>query len=271
MTAGEPTEDAAFYDALAPLYHLVYPDWPASVRRQGEQLSALMQREWPRATPQRRVLDLACGIGTQALGLAQQGHAVTASDLSPGAVARAREEAAKQGLDIAFSVADMRQAHTHHGGGFDAVLCADNSLPHLLTEADLRQALQQMHDCLSPGGGCVISLRDYAAEPRGRGIVKPYGVREQDGKRFLLFQVWDFESRPAGADGAPQADLCHIAFFFVEEDQASQTVQTHVMRSVYHAVSIDTLLQLMRAVGFLDVRRLDDVFYQPVLVGLRMG
>jgi len=271
VTAGGPTEAPAFYDALAPLYHLVYPDWPASVRRQGEQLSVLMQREWPRATPQRRVLDVACGIGTQALGLAQQGHAVTASDLSPGAVARARGEAAKQGLDIALSAADMREAHAHHGGGFDLALCADNSLPHLLTDADLLQALQQMHDCLAPGGGCVISVRDYAAEPRGRGIVKPYGVREEAGKRFLLSQVWDFEARPAAADGTPQADLCHIAFFFIEEDLASRQVRTHVMRSVYHAVPIATLLHLMRAVGLRDVRRLDDVFYQPVLVGTRAG
>ena len=40
--------------------------------------------------PNARVLDVACGIGTQAIGLARRGFAVTASDVSAGAVRRAR-------------------------------------------------------------------------------------------------------------------------------------------------------------------------------------
>jgi hypothetical protein len=32
------------YDELAPLYHLIHQDWDASVRRQGEQLSALINK-----------------------------------------------------------------------------------------------------------------------------------------------------------------------------------------------------------------------------------
>ena len=54
-----------FYDELAPLYHLIYPDWAASVVHQGKQLSALIEAEWPGS---RKVLDLSCGIGTQSIG-----------------------------------------------------------------------------------------------------------------------------------------------------------------------------------------------------------
>lgn len=32
----------AFYDELAPLYHLVYEDWEASVARQGSALGSLL-------------------------------------------------------------------------------------------------------------------------------------------------------------------------------------------------------------------------------------
>ena len=72
------------------------------------------------------VLDVSCGIGTQALGLARLGYRVTASDLSPEEVGRAKREAAARGLSIAFSVADMRQAFTHHAQEFDIVISCDN-------------------------------------------------------------------------------------------------------------------------------------------------
>jgi len=36
----------AFYDELAPLYHLVYEDWEASVARQGTALASLIGEHW---------------------------------------------------------------------------------------------------------------------------------------------------------------------------------------------------------------------------------
>jgi len=248
-----------FYDDLAPLYHLIHQDWPASVRRQGAQLAALIQAEWP---ARRRMLDVSCGIGTQAIGLALQGFAVTGSDLSAGAVERARQEAGPWGVSLALSVCDVRQAHGHHGSGFDVVISCDNSLPHLLTDQDLLLALGQMRACLAPGGGCLITLRDYASEERGRHLVKPYGVRLEGDKRYLLFQVWDFDE-----DG----EHYDLSFFFVEEDLRTHQTRTRTMRSRYYAVSTDRLCELMRAAGFAHVRRIDDVFYQPVLVGTWLG
>jgi len=38
----------AFYDALAPWYHLVYQDWEASITRQGEALRTLGDGVGPR-------------------------------------------------------------------------------------------------------------------------------------------------------------------------------------------------------------------------------
>lgn len=245
--------DTTFYDQLTPLYHLIHQDWNGSIERQGQQLAALIEREWP---GRRRVLDVACGIGTQALALARLGYTVTASDLSPAEVARARLEAEQRHLRLDISVCDMRQAHAHHGGEFDIVVCADNSLPHLLSNADICTALQQIYACIQPGGGCIITVRDYDAEPRGTGIVKPYGVRIEGGKRYMPFQVWDFEE-----------PFCNITFFFVEEELSSGAVRTHAMRSKYFAVSISVLLDQMADVGFQNVRRLDDAFYQPVLIG----
>jgi hypothetical protein len=109
-----------------------------------------------------------------------------------------------------------------------------------------------------PGGGCLVTVRDYAMEERGRNLVKPYGVRVENGKRYLLFQVWDFEG-----------ECYDLAFFFVEEDLATHRVATHAMRSRYYAVTTARLCELMCEAGFESVQRLDGVFYQPVLIGTR--
>src|SRR6266700_8049565 len=106
-----------FYDQLAPLYHLIYPDWEASIRRQAAALNSVIREFWGK--DHRTILDAACGIGTQSLGLAQLGYDVTASDLSPAEIERAKHEAAQRGLPIAFSVADMREVHHHRLRQFD--------------------------------------------------------------------------------------------------------------------------------------------------------
>jgi SAM-dependent methyltransferase len=113
-----------FYAGLAPLYHLIYPDWEASLRRQAGMLVSVIKDFWAGSAT---VLDVSCGIGTQALGLAGCGYRVTASDLSPEEVERARQEASARGLSLALSVADMRCAYDHHNAQHTS--CARHTMP----------------------------------------------------------------------------------------------------------------------------------------------
>jgi len=71
---------AEFYDQLAPLYHLIFQDWDRSIARQAQQLTELIRNEWGLGIE--TALDVSCGIGTQAIGLAQRGFRVTESDLA---------------------------------------------------------------------------------------------------------------------------------------------------------------------------------------------
>lgn len=246
----------AFYDELSPFYHLIYEDWEAAIARQAKALGEVICDRWGKNA--KSVLDVSCGIGTQSIGLAALGFRVTGSDLSTEAVERAKREAVSRSLDIAFSVCDMRQVAAHHGEGFDVVLSGDNAVPHLLSDEEILLALRAMYACLRPGGGCVITIRDYDQEERGKSIVKPYGIRQEAGKRYLIWQIWDFE-------GAQYA----LSLYFVEDDRQSGTAMTRVMRSRYYAISPGHLLGLMERAGFDDVKRLDGVFFQPVLVGTR--
>jgi SAM-dependent methyltransferase len=244
-----------FYDDLAAFYHLIYQDWEASVAWQGAALDAVIRAELGEGA--RTVLDVAAGIGTQALGLAARGHDVTASDLSPGAVRRLRDEAARRGLSIHAQPADMRAAWDAHGRTFHVVLCADNALPHLLTDDDVLHALREFRRCTAPGGICLVSVRDYDAIDLQTQRLHPHGLREADGARWILFQVWD-----------PRPPLYDVSLYVVE-DRGAQGVETRVMRATYYALPLPRLMELMRDAGFRDVRRLDDAFYQPLVVGRR--
>jgi len=244
----------SFYADLAPLYHLIYPDWDRSMQRQAETLDSVICELLGDVST---VLDVSCGIGTQALGLAGIGYRLTASDLSPAAVDRAKQEAAARNLDIDFSVADMRQAFQHHASVFDVVMSCDNSVPHLLSDHDILSAFRQFHECTRPGGCCIISVRDYEKDDLSSQQIKPYGVREENGVRWLLWQVWD-----------PCPDLStHDITLYVVEDRGGSQCTTHVMRSTYCAIGIPRLIALMAEAGFSDVRRLDDRFFQPLIVG----
>ena len=64
----------------------------------------------------RRVLDCACGIGTQSIGLAQQGFQVTATDISAAAITRARTESQRRGL-LHTCAGDARGSGLGSGSG----------------------------------------------------------------------------------------------------------------------------------------------------------
>src|ERR1700740_2735280 len=94
-----------FYEALAEYYHLVFEDWDRSIERQAGILNPLILKDTGRCSV--NLLDCACGIGTQAIGLAQDGHSVVACDSSRAAVDRAKHEARKRDLDVSFFISDM--------------------------------------------------------------------------------------------------------------------------------------------------------------------
>ncbi len=176
-----------FYDGFAADYHLIFADWDAAIARQAEQLDRLIRAARPAACD---LLDCACGIGTQALGLAARGYRVTATDLSAAALARAEAEAAARGLDIRFQVADMRELALV--GAFDVALVADNALAHLEPGADLDRAAAAIAARLCPGGLVVASIRDYDALGDDRPSVTPPVFYDGPTGRRITHQVWDW-------------------------------------------------------------------------------
>ncbi|MFA6448353.1 MAG: class I SAM-dependent methyltransferase [bacterium] len=239
-----------FYDDLAPFYHMICRDWEKSVVDQAAALDAIIKENWGAGV--KDILDVSCGIGTQALGLSALGYNLTASDPSAGAIARAKSETEKRGLKIDFSVADMRDARDCD---FDLVISCDNSVPHLLTDDDILTAFRRFYSCVRPGGGVLISVRDYDREIKTGTVVKPYDPHEEDGAKYTIFQIWNFEG-----------DIYDMSLY-IAEDAGDIECDTRVFKTKYYAIGTDKLISLMSQAGFSGVMRIDNKYFQPVIIG----
>jgi glycine/sarcosine N-methyltransferase len=244
-----------FYDELAPDYDALHADWPQSVRRQGEVLDALIRGELGDA-PQ-RVLDCACGIGTQAIGLALRGHDVLATDLSPAAVERAGREAAAMGVTLATGVADFTRLPEEVGGMFAVVLACDNSVAHLHDDEDLARFAEGVWAKLEPGGLALVSLRDYAPLVAERAPGHPV----RTGPGTVSFQVWDWDETGRTYELAQ----------FTLRGQGEQW-ETACRRTRLRALLRDELCAALSAAGLADVRWLPPEatgYYQPIVTARR--
>lgn len=246
-----------FYDALAPYYKYIYQDWEASVARQAQILDGII-KDFCRI-PAKNVLDAACGIGTQCIGLARLGYAVSASDISAGEVDKAREEAVRNGLAIDFRVADMRQVGQVFAGSFDVVLACDNSVPHLLSDTEILSAFNQFYVCLKPGGMCLVSVRDYDQMERQDGEkMFPRTIHALEAGKLVMFDVWNFSG-----------DQYEITTYVIEDLGGDQAVTRVLRGGRYYCVGIDTLERLFKEAGFSEVSTIRERYFQPLLVALK--
>jgi SAM-dependent methyltransferase len=245
---------AGFYNELAPYYHLIFEDWDRSIERQGAVLNSLLAAQ--SGAGSRKILDCACGIGTQAIGLARHGHEVTGSDLSPAAVERAKREAEVRGLDISFVVSDMTSLAEIEERGFDVVLTLDNALPHLAPAA-LKDGVGAMSTKLRPGGLFLASTRDYDALIRERPAVQGPSFYGHDGERRIVLQVWDW------LDGERYRLHMYITH------QADGHWETRHFVSEYRCLLRDEVSRALASAGMEAVRWLmpdESGFYQPMVV-----
>ena len=123
---------AKFDDELAPYYHLIYGDWEHAIATQGLALARLLQEFG--VGPDDTVLDAACGIGTQTIGLLRHNYRVAASDVSVGAIARLKTELASRSLCADAYVDDIRHLGHAGNGSVAAAIACDNAVPHLLSD-----------------------------------------------------------------------------------------------------------------------------------------
>jgi glycine/sarcosine N-methyltransferase len=246
-----------FYDELAPEYHLIYEDWDRAVEHQSVALDRLIRSRLPDA---QSVLDCSCGIGTQALGLAGRGYNVHGTDVSERALDRARLEAIRRGVDIAFTACDIRDLERLQGN-YDVVISCDNALPHLLTDDDVAQAFRAMFSKLRPGGLVAITVRDYDKELVERPVTAAPRVNSGPPRRVVVrLHDWD----------APDSPMYTVHFLILTEGSTGWSVSHHSAR--YRAIGRQALTLAAAKAGFTKIQwheAADIRFYQPAMTALR--
>jgi SAM-dependent methyltransferase len=110
-----------------------------------------------------RALDLGCGAGGNAIGLAQRGWQVTGIDISTKAIASARQSADSAGFDIFFEVTDVTTWEPHDD--YELVL-SSYALPPQGSQRVA--ALAVARNALAPGGILVVGEFDATAMSWGK-------------------------------------------------------------------------------------------------------
>ena len=109
------------------------------------------------ARPAARVLDVGCGLGTNALRLAALGYRVLGMDVSPTAIARAQARAHADGLDCDFRCADILATGC---GRFDVAF--DRGCLHGFADPAGRSAFVAAVAAALPPGGLWIDVSGSA-------------------------------------------------------------------------------------------------------------
>ena len=242
-----------FYDNMATQYDKLFQDWHATTREQAVILNRIFVDNGFGRTAQ--ILDCACGIGTQAIGLAALGYHVTASDISDGELAEAADRAEKNGVKIRFEHADFCALSDTFSEQFDIVIAMDNALPHMLTGEALESAVRSITGQIKPGGIFVASIRDYDSLLAEKPPYSPPYIHKTEKGQRVSFQTWVWSGNN------------YQLTQYIIDDEDNLQISKFVCE--YRATRREELTNLLRANGCRDVVWMfpdETGFYQPIVV-----
>lgn len=246
-----------FYNNLATQYDKLFLDWQAATREQAEILDALFRAYG--FDRRARILDCACGIGTQAIGLAALGYPVTASDISEGELAEAEKRAAENHVVIPFKQADFRALADTFKEKYDIVIAMDNALPHMLSIADLEAAIRSMLGQIKPKGLFVASIRDYDSLLLEKPPYSPPYIHKTGKGQRVSFQTWVWHE-----------EHYKLTQYIIDD---GETLEVSKFDCEYRATRREEMTKLLLAGGCDDVAWKfpeETGFYQPI-VAARKG
>ncbi|MFP5501606.1 MAG: class I SAM-dependent methyltransferase [Candidatus Sericytochromatia bacterium] len=144
------------YEILAQIY-----DRTGQARFSLKMVGYLLEMLALRRLKPRRVLDLACGTGAAAVAMAKRRFEVTGVDGSEAMLLRARERAARWGVNVDWRQANLPELEL--AGPYDLATCFYDSLNHLTDPQDLLKTFFAVRRALAPGGHFFFDMNtDYA-------------------------------------------------------------------------------------------------------------
>ncbi len=242
-----------FYNNLASHYDKLFLDWQATTMEQALILDRIFRNNGFDASA--NILDCACGIGTQAIGLAKLGYNVTASDISESELKEAQKRSEENGVKLRLRYADFCKLSEFFSEKFQIIIAMDNALPHMLSEDALKTAVNSILNQLDKGGMFVASVRDYDELLKIKPPYSPPYIHKIDKGQRVSFQTWEWQ------------DDCYKLVQYIIEDE--ETLKVSKFACEYRATKRDELTELLLSGGCSEVEwKFPDEtgFYQPVLI-----
>lgn len=138
-----------FYEELSRYYDEIFPVDSKEMAFIAGQVSG-----------RKNLLDLGCGTGNKTVHCAGAVARITAVDLDPGMIARAKADNAR--LNIEYEVLDMTLVGVRFPANtFDAVICLGNTLVHLENLDAVTAFLGGVRACLARDGVLVLQILNY--------------------------------------------------------------------------------------------------------------
>lgn len=245
-----------FYDHMATQYDKLFLDWQATTREQAVILDRLFRTEGFDISA--NVLDCACGIGTQAIGLAALGYEVTASDISDAELTEAARRAADNGVTLSLKHADFCTLSDTFTEPFDIIICMDNALPHMLTKPALEAAVSSITEQMAKGGIFIASIRDYDALLTDKPPYSPPYIHQTDKGQRVSFQTWHWNG-----------DNYKLTQYIIDDEES---LQISKFDCEYRATRRQELTELLTACGCSAEWKFPEEtgFYQPIVVARKL-
>lgn len=146
----------ASYEDIGIKFNDLFDDVDRLTQLEAQSLDSVLK---PRGV--QTVLDCACGTGIQAIGLAQLGYRVAASDISRTMVEALKRRAISKGVSIEAKQADFTDLSVWRGKVFDAVINCGHSILYVDTLDEVTQTLKSMQSVAKSGGVLVVGVHNY--------------------------------------------------------------------------------------------------------------
>ena len=195
-------------------------------------------------TPEKRVLDLACGTGLHAHFMAEHGATVRANDISGEMIAHARRM--RPHPHVEYAAQDMREPQA---GTFDLVLCLGNSLSLLGTQEELSHTLANVARALSERGVFLLQVVN-CAHPKNQEARCRVEERMVDGMNVVAVKCL-----------APRGDHTYLTLnYFVH---TSESLDTIAESAVLRHLTQERLRETVENVGLFVVATYGSFDGQP--------
>lgn len=190
-----------------------------------------------------RILDVGCGSGEYAVGLADSGFQVYGLDLDSDMITKAK--AKSQNLKIEFTVGSMTQLTAYYENEhFSGIFCIGNSLAHVADHKQLIDVCSQFYNLLANDGRLVLQIINYDRIINKKLPGLPTIENSEHGVRFERY--YEFE-------------LSKIKFkTILHADGKSESSEV-----LLYAVCHDELIQALSETGFTDIETYGNFALNP--------